>query len=109
MLFFIVRKELVQTVRADRLESVNKKISTCSGVDSPAVKELMLSLGADLCGIACMDRFGDAPKGFHPQDVMPSCYLIRVQVSRWNAAVQQSGSVYESTQFDHTEDGCHRA
>ena len=76
MLFFIVRKKLVQTVRTDRLESVNEKISTCSGVDSPAVKELMLSLGADLCGIACMDRFGDAPKGFHPQDVMPSCRSV---------------------------------
>lgn len=40
------------------------------------MKELMLSLGADICGIASMDRFGDAPKGYHPLDVMPSCKSV---------------------------------
>ena len=38
---------------------------------SKEIKEIMLSLGADLCGIASIERFADAPKGYHPLDVMP--------------------------------------
>lgn len=45
-------------------------------VDSNCVKEIMRSLGADLCGIAGIDRFGDAPKGYHPLDVMPGCKSV---------------------------------
>ena len=40
------------------------------------VKRLALDLGADLCGIASIDRFSDAPEGFHPSDVMPSCRSV---------------------------------
>ena len=43
---------------------------------SQTVKQIMTSLGADLCGIAGIDRFGDAPQGFHPLDVMPSCKSV---------------------------------
>ena len=32
-------------------------------IDKDKVKEIMFSLGADLCGIAGMDRFDDAPEG----------------------------------------------
>ena len=45
-------------------------------IDSRKVKEILFSLGADLCGIAGTDRFGDAPKGYHPLDVMPSCKSV---------------------------------
>ena len=45
-------------------------------IDSHHVKEIMLSLGADLCGIASIDRFFDAPTGFHPLDVMPVCKSV---------------------------------
>lgn len=45
-------------------------------VDSKKVKEIMISLGADLCGIASIARFADAPKGFHPLDVLPSCKSV---------------------------------
>lgn len=45
-------------------------------LNSKKVKEIMLSLGADLCGIASIDRFDDAPKGFHPLDVLPSCKSV---------------------------------
>lgn len=45
-------------------------------MDSERVKELLTSLGADLCGIASIDRFHDAPKGYHPLDVMPSCKSV---------------------------------
>lgn len=45
-------------------------------IDSKKVKEIMFSLGADLCGIASIDRFVDAPKGYHPLDVLPTCKSI---------------------------------
>lgn len=45
-------------------------------VDSHAVKAVMKSLGADLCGIASLDRFSHAPAGYHPLDVMPSCKSV---------------------------------
>lgn len=33
------------------------------------IKERLYELGADLCGIAGVDRFGEAPEGYHPLDV----------------------------------------
>lgn len=38
-------------------------------MDSNYIKEIAYSLGADVCGIASIKRFDDAPKGFHPLDV----------------------------------------
>ena len=35
-------------------------------IDNKQVKEILFGLGADLCGIASIDRFNDAPKGYHP-------------------------------------------
>lgn len=45
-------------------------------MNSIEIKDLVLSLGADLCGIACLDRFSDAPEGFHPLDVLPTCKSV---------------------------------
>lgn len=45
-------------------------------LNSKKVKEIFYSLGADLCGIAGIDRFEDAPKGYHPLDVMHSCKSV---------------------------------
>lgn len=45
-------------------------------MDSQKAKEIIYSLGADLCGIASIDRFDTAPKGFHPLDVMPTCKSV---------------------------------
>ncbi len=45
-------------------------------MDSHKVKEIMYSLGADLCGIASIDRFADAPAGYHPLDVLPTCKSV---------------------------------
>lgn len=38
-------------------------------MDSNSIKELVCSLGADVCGIAGIERFEAAPKGFHPLDI----------------------------------------
>ena len=45
-------------------------------MDSKKVKEILKSLGADICGIASIDRFGDAPEGYHPLDVLPTCKSV---------------------------------
>lgn len=45
-------------------------------ITSGEVKSILLSLGADLCGIASLDRFQEAPKGYHPRDVMPTCRSV---------------------------------
>ena len=45
-------------------------------MNSKQVKETVYSLGADLCGIASMDRFSEAPKGYHPRDVFPECRSV---------------------------------
>lgn len=43
---------------------------------SEEIKKMVLDLGADLCGIASIDRFDDAPIGFHPLDVLPTCKSV---------------------------------
>lgn len=35
------------------------------------IKEIAVEKGVDLFGIALVDRFADAPKGFHPRDIYP--------------------------------------
>lgn len=40
-------------------------------INSNVIKEKILQKGADICGIAPVDRFTDAPKGFHPCDIYP--------------------------------------
>ncbi len=39
-------------------------------LDASQIKEFARSCGADLIGIAPTGRFEEAPKGFHPQDIM---------------------------------------
>lgn len=45
-------------------------------IDKRKVKEIMFALGADLYGIASIERFSDAPKGYHPLDVLPTCKSV---------------------------------
>jgi Uncharacterized Fe-S protein len=45
---------------------------------SNEIKNLACQYGADLCGIASIDRFGEAPEGFHPRDVLPDCQSVVV-------------------------------
>lgn len=43
---------------------------------SQEIKQIALALGADLCGIASIDRFDAAPEGYHPLDVLPTCRSV---------------------------------
>jgi epoxyqueuosine reductase len=58
------------------------KITPDSEKGVPAMKEdirkIFTKLGADVCGIANIDRFADAPAGFHPRDIYPGCQSVIV-------------------------------
>jgi epoxyqueuosine reductase len=45
---------------------------------SSEIKKISVSLGADKCGIASIDRFKNAPKGFHPIDIYKKCKSVIV-------------------------------
>ncbi|PKM49699.1 MAG: epoxyqueuosine reductase [Firmicutes bacterium HGW-Firmicutes-7] len=42
------------------------------------IKKIILSLGADVCGIANIDRFTDTPQGFSPNDIFVDCKSVIV-------------------------------
>ncbi len=54
-------------------------------INSDRVKEIMKSLGADLCGIASLDRFASAPEGYHPTNDSE----WDVKTNRWRSIVSQ--------------------
>lgn len=45
-------------------------------LNAQQVKQIAYNLGADLCGIASIDRFLAAPAGYRPQDVFPACRSV---------------------------------
>jgi epoxyqueuosine reductase QueG len=47
-------------------------------MNSIEVKQIIYDLSADICGIASIDRFSEAPEGFHPTDTLPSCKSVIV-------------------------------
>jgi len=49
------------------------------------IKSMLYAMGADLCGIASVDRFSQAPEGFHPLDVLPGCQSVIVIAKRFLA------------------------
>jgi epoxyqueuosine reductase QueG len=42
------------------------------------IKDFVLRLGADVCGVASIDRFEQAPAGFHPRDIYMECNSVIV-------------------------------
>jgi len=46
------------------------------------IKGIVLNQGADLCGIANIERFADAPEGFHPTDIYGDCKSVIVFAKR---------------------------
>jgi epoxyqueuosine reductase QueG len=47
------------------------------------IKGIAHDLGADLCGIAPVGRFQEAPKGFHPRDIFPAANSVVVLGKRF--------------------------
>jgi epoxyqueuosine reductase QueG len=42
------------------------------------IRKIFRKLGADVCGIANIDRFAGAPEGFSPADIFPDCKSVVV-------------------------------
>lgn len=61
-------------------------------MDAQHVKKIVFSLGADLCGIASIDRFDEAPEGYHRRDVLPTCRSVISFACRFPAGVLHSPS-----------------
>ncbi|MEJ2647109.1 MAG: hypothetical protein P8016_01715 [Sedimentisphaerales bacterium] len=47
-------------------------------IDSNSLKEIAIEYGADLCGIASIERFREAPEGFRPIDIYPDTKSVVV-------------------------------
>lgn len=66
-------------------------------MNSSDVKYKFYELGADLCGIAGVDRFSNAPAGFHPTDVLPGCKSVIVFAVRFLAGTLACSSTVPYT------------
>ncbi len=42
------------------------------------IKQTAFKYGTDLCGVASVDAFKEAPEGFHPSDIFPGCGTVVV-------------------------------
>lgn len=61
-------------------------------ISAEEVKLRVKELGADLCGIASVERFPDAPPGFHPTDVALSCKSVIVIAARFPSSTLSASS-----------------
>jgi epoxyqueuosine reductase len=61
-------------------------------MNASEIKAMVLEMGADLCGIAPVERFSGAPEGFHPCDVWPECRSVLVFACRQPAGSLQAAS-----------------
>ncbi len=57
---------------------------------SAVIKERALSLGAALCGVAPVDRFAQAPAGYHPRDIYAGCQSVVVLACRFPLSTLQA-------------------
>ncbi len=64
---------------------------------SGEVKFAAFNLGADICGIAPVERFAQAPKGFHPNDIWQDCRSVLVFAKKLPA-----GSLFASSCIPYT-------
>jgi len=61
-------------------------------IEAAAIKEAAGQLGADLCGIAPVSRFSEAPPGFHPRDISAQCEAVVVLGARFPRSTLEAGS-----------------
>lgn len=59
---------------------------------SEEIKRQARELGADLCGIASIERFADAPPGFHPTDIIKECKSVVVMALRFPISTLSASS-----------------
>lgn len=56
------------------------------------IKRRASELGMDLCGIAPVERFADAPQGFHPTDIIKDCKSVIILAARFPVSTLSSPS-----------------
>jgi epoxyqueuosine reductase QueG len=61
-------------------------------ISSATIKDRTIQRGADICGIAPVDRFAGAPKGFHPFDIYPDCRSVVAFAARFPLSTLQAKS-----------------
>jgi len=61
-------------------------------ISADEIKYRVKELGADLCGIAPIERFADAPSGFHPTDVIKECKSVIVIAIRFPISTLSASS-----------------
>lgn len=64
------------------------------------VKSIAKDLGADICGIAPVDRFSGAPSGFHPTDISADCRSVLVFAKRLPSGPLFASSCVPYTHFN---------
>lgn len=69
----------IAEMRNHKRKEKNKMLS------SDEIKQMASKKGVDLCGIASIDRFGEAPDGFHPINVLPECKSVIVIATKFLA------------------------
>jgi len=70
-------------------------------ITAEEIKSIVLTLGADKCGIAGTDRFSSAPKGFRPTDVYSKCMSVLVFLKRMPPEVIRADN---PVPYSHTAD-----
>ncbi len=58
------------------------------------IKNSAYASGADICGIAPIERFGDAPEGFHPCDIYRETKSVIVFARRFPKGAVRSGNQF---------------
>jgi epoxyqueuosine reductase QueG len=56
-------------------------------MNSEELKHIVCDLGAEKCGIASLERFADAPDGFHPRDIYKNCESVVVFLKSMPSAI----------------------
>jgi len=64
---------------------------------SAEVKTYFHNHGADLCGVASVDRFDGAPEGFRPRDVLPQAQSVIAFAKRFPAGTLQCNTTVPYT------------
>ena len=59
-------------------------------INSRTIKKSATRYGADICGVAPVTRFADAPEGFHPCDIYPDCKSVFVFASHFPLSTLQA-------------------
>ena len=66
-------------------------------ISSEEVRKNILELGADMCGFAPVERFSEAPQGFHPCDIFKNCKSVIVFAKK-----VPNGSLYANSCIPYT-------